>query len=59
MASFPRISIDPSVRFGKPCVKGTRLTVGEVLLIGREKAITAFTEDAESTMLVLVVPRDR
>lgn len=31
MASFPRISIDPSIRFGKPCVKGTRITVGEVL----------------------------
>ena len=31
MASFERISIDPAVRFGKPCVKGTRLTVGEVL----------------------------
>ncbi|MBK8977821.1 MAG: DUF433 domain-containing protein [Planctomycetes bacterium] len=25
------ISIDPTVRFGKPCVRGTRLTVGEVL----------------------------
>ena len=31
MASFPRISIDPNIRFGKPCVKGTRLTVGEGL----------------------------
>ena len=31
MASFERISIDPAVRFGKPCVKSTRLTVGEVL----------------------------
>ncbi|MDP1860492.1 MAG: DUF433 domain-containing protein [Gemmatimonadaceae bacterium] len=26
-----RISIDPTVRFGKPCVRGTRLTVGDVL----------------------------
>jgi Uncharacterized conserved protein len=26
-----RITIDPAVRFGKPCVRGTRLTVGEVL----------------------------
>lgn len=26
-----RISIDANVRFGKPCVRGTRLTVGEVL----------------------------
>lgn len=26
-----RISIDPSIRFGKPCVRGTRLTVAEVV----------------------------
>ncbi len=26
-----RITIDPTVRFGKPCVHGTRLTVGDVL----------------------------
>jgi uncharacterized protein (DUF433 family) len=26
-----RISIDPVIRFGKPCVSGTRITVGEVL----------------------------
>ncbi len=31
MAAFSRISIDSAVRFGKPCVKGTRITVGEVL----------------------------
>jgi uncharacterized protein (DUF433 family) len=31
MAAFSRISIDPNIRFGKPCVKGTRITVGEVL----------------------------
>jgi uncharacterized protein (DUF433 family) len=26
-----RITVDPQVRFGKPCVRGTRITVGEVL----------------------------
>jgi uncharacterized protein (DUF433 family) len=26
-----RIAIDPEVRFGKPCVQGTRITVGDVL----------------------------
>lgn len=31
MAAFPRITVDPAVRFGKPCVKGTRLSVGDVL----------------------------
>lgn len=31
MNPLDRISIDPAVRFGKACVRGTRLTVGEVL----------------------------
>ena len=31
MVSLDRISIDPTIRFGKACVRGTRLTVGEVL----------------------------
>lgn len=26
-----RITIDPSVRFGKACVRGTRITAGDVL----------------------------
>jgi uncharacterized protein (DUF433 family) len=28
---FDRISVDPEIRFGKPCVLGTRITVGDVL----------------------------
>jgi uncharacterized protein (DUF433 family) len=31
MQHLDRISIDPEIRFGKPCVRGTRVTVGEVL----------------------------
>jgi uncharacterized protein (DUF433 family) len=31
MAQLARISIDPQIRFGKPCVRGTRITVGKVL----------------------------
>ena len=26
-----RIVVDPKVRFGKPCIRGTRITVREVL----------------------------
>lgn len=31
MPLLERITIDPAVRFGKPCVRGTRITVGDVL----------------------------
>lgn len=31
MSEFSRITIDPAVRFGRPCVKGTRISVGDVL----------------------------
>jgi uncharacterized protein (DUF433 family) len=31
MSVLERIAIDPNVRFGKPCVRGTRITVGDVL----------------------------
>ncbi|MEB3305578.1 MAG: DUF433 domain-containing protein [Cyanobacteriota bacterium] len=31
MEFLARITLDPAVRFGKPCVRGTRLTVGDVL----------------------------
>jgi uncharacterized protein (DUF433 family) len=31
MRAPERIAVDPTVGFGKPCVKGTRITVGDVL----------------------------
>ena len=31
MDPLERIAIDPHVRFGKPCVRGTRISVGDVL----------------------------
>ena len=31
MGLLERIAVDPTVRFGKPCVRGTRITVGDVL----------------------------
>lgn len=31
MAPLDRIVVNPEIRFGKPTVRGTRLTVGEVL----------------------------
>ena len=26
-----RIAVDPTIRFGKPCVSGTRISVGDIL----------------------------
>lgn len=31
MSPLDRIDVDPEIRFGKPCIKGTRITVGDVL----------------------------
>ena len=31
MSLLDRISLDPAIRVGKPCVRGTRITVGDVL----------------------------
>ena len=31
MNLLDRIVVDPAIRFGKPCVRGTRISVGDVL----------------------------
>ncbi len=31
MSLLERISIDPTIRFGKPCIRGTRISVGDIL----------------------------
>ena len=33
-ANYPqthKIIVDPEIRFGKPCIRGTRITVGDIL----------------------------
>lgn len=31
MNSFPRITVDPQVMGGKPCIRGMRVTVGTIV----------------------------
>jgi uncharacterized protein (DUF433 family) len=31
MSLLDRIAVDPAIRFGKPCVRGTRISVGDIL----------------------------
>jgi uncharacterized protein (DUF433 family) len=31
MNRLERIAVDPAVRFGKPCIRGTRISVGDIL----------------------------
>lgn len=44
-----RISIDPEIRFGKPCIKGTRISVQDVLgWLASEMSIEDIIEDFPS-----------
>ena len=44
--SEPRISVDPNVHFGKPCVAGTRIPVRDVLeLLRAGRSVEAVTTD--------------
>jgi uncharacterized protein (DUF433 family) len=46
MEVFPGISMDPDVRFGKPCLTGTRIDVATIVgaLAAGESADTVATE---------------
>lgn len=67
MDLLDRISVDPAVRFGKPCVRGTRITVGDVLgyLAGgmsEEQLLTEFpqlTRDDIRACLTYAAERER
>jgi uncharacterized protein (DUF433 family) len=62
-----RISADSEVRFGKPCVRGTRITVGEVLAYlagGREASelradFPQLTHDDVLACLAFAAERER
>ena len=41
-----RITIDPRIRFGKPCIKGTRIAVGDIInLLASGYTIEAIPEE--------------
>ena len=49
------ISIDPNIRFGKPCVRGTRISVYDVLSwladgMNHEQIISDYPELSEQTI---------
>jgi uncharacterized protein (DUF433 family) len=62
-----RIVIDPEIRFGKPSVKGTRITVGDVLSylasgMSEQQILADFpqlTEDDVRACLAFAAERER
>ena len=43
------ISVDPDIRSGKPCIKGTRITVGDILQwLASGMSVTDILEDFPS-----------
>lgn len=67
MSPLNRISIDPNIRFGKPCVRGTRIAVGDILgylaggMSGAELLadFPQFTCDDIRACLIYVAERER
>jgi uncharacterized protein (DUF433 family) len=46
MEVFPGISMDPDVRFGKPCLTGTRIDVATIVgLIAAGETVEAVAEE--------------
>ncbi|MFN8092862.1 MAG: DUF433 domain-containing protein [Vicinamibacteria bacterium] len=67
MEFLERIATDPAIRFGKPCIRGTRITVGDVLGylaagMTTEKIVEDFPElrpDDVRACLVYAAERER
>lgn len=67
MDLLERIVADPAVRFGKPCIRGTRITVGDVLAylaagLTAEKIVADFpelTHDDVRACLAYAAERER
>jgi uncharacterized protein (DUF433 family) len=55
MEIFPGITMDPGVRFGKPCVRGTRIDVATVVgaIAAEEDFVTVQDEFSLSHQQVL------
>ena len=46
MSDFPRITLDPAMMGGKPCIRGQRVTVGMIVgQIGAGRSIEALLGD--------------
>ena len=60
-----RLVVDPEVRFGKPCVRGTRISVGDVLgFLASGMSVVEIVEDypslaAEDVLACLAYAADR
>jgi uncharacterized protein (DUF433 family) len=50
MEIFPGISVDPGIRFGKPCLSGTRLDVATIIdALGAGESYESVERDYEVT----------
>lgn len=59
-----RISINPEIRFGKPCIKGTRITVQDILgwlaaEMSFEEIMEDFPEISKADILAALAFADR